>query len=81
MNDKARCVRRRTPKAVDLGTAQRTLFLAATRTDWTAESIMKIGECRISGRGGGWGVGSRRRRSELSLFRSPDPFLTVRSGV
>ena len=66
--------RERTPKAVDLGTAQRTLFLAATRTVWTAESIMKIDECRISGRGYGWEVGGRRRRSDLSRFRHPSPF-------
>jgi hypothetical protein len=42
------------------------LFLAATRTVWTAESIMKIDEQKINGRGDGWEVGGRRRRGELS---------------
>jgi len=74
VNDRALLHEELTPKAVDLGTAQRTLFLAAKRTEWTAESIMKIGECRIGGRGEGWEVGGRRRRGELSLFRHPIPF-------
>lgn len=75
--------RGRTPYAVDLGTAQRTLFLAAA---WTAESIMKIDECTVSGREtdeklgvGGGGVSCRASVTRI-LFDCEAEFETRLHG-